>query len=142
MRSVQHLLEEKPQQILSIGPDASVLDALKLMAEKDVGALVVLDGEKLIGIFSERDYARKIILFGKSSKDTPVSAIMTQKVVCVRPEQTAEECMALMTQKRVRHLPVLSEKKVIGIISIGDVVRAMLTDQQRTIEQLEQYIMS
>ena len=142
MRSVQHLLEEKPQQILSIGPDASVLDALKLMAERDVGALVVLDGEKLVGIFSERDYARKIILFGKSSKDTPVSAIMTQKVVCVRPEQTAEECMALMTQKRVRHLPVLSEKKVVGIISIGDVVRAMLTDQQRTIEQLEQYIMS
>lgn len=142
MRSVQHLLEEKPQQILSIGPDASVLDALKLMAERDVGALVVLDGEKLVGIFSERDYARKIILFGKSSKDTPVSAIMTQRVVCVRPEQTAEECMALMTQKRVRHLPVLSEKKVVGIISIGDVVRAMLTDQQRTIEQLEQYIMS
>ena len=142
MRSVQQLLEEKPRQLLSIQPDASVFDALKLMAEKDVGALVVLDGEKLIGIFSERDYARKIILFGKASKDTSVSEIMTPKVVCVRPEMTADQCMALMTEKRVRHLPVLSEKKVIGIISIGDVVRAMITDQQRTIEQLEQYIMS
>jgi len=142
MRSVQQLLKEKSQRLLSIKPTASVLDALKLMAENDVGALVVLDGEKLVGIFSERDYARKIILFGKSSKDTSVSEIMTQKVVCVRPEQTAEECMSLMTDKRVRHLPVLSEKRVIGVISIGDVVRAMISDQQHTIEQLEQYIMS
>ncbi len=142
MRSVQQLLEEKPRQLLSIQPHASVFDALKIMAEKDVGALVVLDGERLVGIFSERDYARKIILFGKTSKDTSVSEIMTAKVVCVRPEQTADECMSLMTEKRVRHLPVLTEKKVVGIISIGDVVRAMITDQQRTIEQLEQYIMS
>ncbi|UCD67919.1 MAG: CBS domain-containing protein [Betaproteobacteria bacterium] len=142
MRSVQQLLEEKTPGILSIAPTASVLDALKLMAEEDIGALVVLDGEKLVGIFSERDYARKVILFGKASKDTLVSEIMTLKVVCVRPEQTAEECMTLMTQKRCRHLPVLSEKRVIGIISIGDVVRAMITDQQQTIEQLEQYIMS
>ncbi len=142
MRSVQQLLEEKSSRVLSIHPDASVLDALKLMAEKDVGALVVLDGERLVGIFSERDYARKIILFGKTSKDTSVSEIMTPKVVCVRPEQTADECMSLMTQKRVRHLPVISEKKVIGVISIGDVVRAMISDQQQTIEQLEQYIMS
>lgn len=142
MRTVRQLLDEKAQRLLSIKPTASVLDALKLMAENDVGALVVLDAEKLVGIFSERDYARKIILFGKSSKDTSVSEIMTPKVVCVRPEQTAEECMSLMTDKRVRHLPVLSEKKVIGIISIGDVVRAMISDQQHTIEQLEQYIMS
>ena len=142
MRSVQQLLEEKAHRLLAIKPTASVLDALKIMAEKDIGALVVLDGEKLVGIFSERDYARKIILFGKSSKDTSVSEIMTPKVVCVRPEQTADECMSLMTEKRVRHLPVLSEKKVIGIISIGDVVRAMISDQQQTIEQLEQYIMS
>jgi CBS domain-containing protein len=142
MRSVLQLLEEKPQQVLSIEPQAKVFDALMLMAEKDVGALVVLEGEKLVGIFSERDYARKIILFGKSSRDTSVGEIMTAKVVCVRPEQMVDECMALMTQKRVRHLPVLSEKKVVGIISIGDVVRAMLQDQQHTIEQLEQYIMS
>ena len=142
MRSVQQLLEEKPQQVLSIQPQAKVFDALMLMAEKDVGALVVLEGDKLVGIFSERDYARKIILFGKTSRDTSVGEIMTAKVVCVRPEQMVHQCMALMTQKRVRHLPVLSEKKVIGIISIGDVVRAMLQDQQHTIEQLEQYIMS
>jgi len=142
MRSVQQLLEEKPQQVLSIQPQAKVFDALMLMAEKDVGALVVLEGDKLVGIFSERDYARKIILFGKTSRDTSVGEIMTAKVVCVRPEQMVDQCMALMTQKRVRHLPVLSEKKVIGIISIGDVVRAMLQDQQHTIEQLEQYIMS
>ena len=142
MRSVQQLLEEKAQRLLSIKPTASVLDALKLMAEKDVGALVVLDGEKLVGIFSERDYARKIILFGKSSQDTSVGEIMTPRVVCVRPEETADQCMSLMTEKRVRHLPVLSEKKVIGIISIGDVVRAMISDQQQMIQQLEQYIMS
>lgn len=142
MRSVQQLLEEKTPGLLSIAPTASVLDALKLMAEEDVGALPVLDGDKLVGIFSERDYARKVILFGKASKDTTVSEIMTPRVVCVRPEQTAEECMSIMTDKRVRHLPVLSEKKVIGVISIGDVVRAMITDQQQTIEQLEQYIMS
>ncbi|KPK35256.1 MAG: histidine kinase [Betaproteobacteria bacterium SG8_40] len=142
MRTVQQLLDEKEHRLLTIAPDASVLDALKLMAERDVGALVVLDGERLAGIFSERDYARKIILFGKSSKETSVSEIMTSKVVCVRPEQTADACMSLMTDKRVRHLPVLSGKKVVGIISIGDVVRAMISDQQHTIEQLEQYIMS
>jgi CBS domain-containing protein len=142
MRTVQQILDEKEPRLLTIAPDASVLDALKLMAERDVGALVVLDGERLAGIFSERDYARKIILFGKSSKETSVSEIMTSKVVCVRPEQTADACMSLMTDKRVRHLPVLSGKKVVGIISIGDVVRAMISDQQHTIEQLEQYIMS
>jgi CBS domain-containing protein len=142
MRNVQQLLENKPYRLLSISPTASVLDALRLMAEKGIGALVVLDGEKLVGIFSERDYARKIILFGKSSHDTPVSEIMTASVVCVRPTQSADECMALMTGRRVRHLPVLSEDKVIGVISIGDVVKEMIDDQKRTIEQLEQYIRS
>ena len=142
MRNVQQLLENKPHRLLSISPTASVLDALRQMAEKEVGALVVLDGEKLAGIFSERDYARKIILFGKSSHDTAVSEIMTSSVVCVRPTQSADECMALMTGRRVRHLPVLSEDKVIGVISIGDVVKEMIDDQRRTIEQLEQYIKS
>jgi CBS domain-containing protein len=142
MRNVQQLLENKPHRLLSISPTASVLDALRQMAEKEVGALVVLDGEKLAGIFSERDYARKIILFGKSSHDTAVSEIMTANVVCVRPTQSADECMALMTGRRVRHLPVLSEDKVVGVISIGDVVKEMIDDQRRTIEQLEQYIKS
>jgi len=142
MRNVQQLLENKPHRLLSISPTASVLDALRQMAEKEVGALVVLDGEKLVGIFSERDYARKIILFGKSSHDTAVSEIMTTSVVSVRPTQSADECMALMTGRRVRHLPVLSEDKVVGVISIGDVVKEMIDDQRRTIEQLEQYIKS
>jgi CBS domain-containing protein len=142
MRNVQQLLDNKSSQLLSISPTASVLDALKLMAEKDVGALVVLEDQKLVGIFSERDYARKIILFGKSSHDTPVSEIMTPRVVCVRPTQSADECMALMTGRRVRHLPVLSEDKVVGVISIGDVVKEMIADQKQTIEQLEQYIRS
>jgi len=142
MRNVQQLLENKPHRLLSISPTASVLDALRQMAEKEVGALVVLDGEKLVGIFSERDYARKIILFGKSSHDTAVSEIMTTSVVCVSPTQSADECMALMTGRRVRHLPVLSEDKVVGVISIGDVVKEMIDDQRRTIEQLEQYIKS
>jgi len=142
MRNVQQILENKPYRLLSISPTASVLDALRQMAEKEIGALVVLDGEKLVGIFSERDYARKIILFGKSSHDTAVSEIMTTSVVSVRPMQSADECMALMTGRRVRHLPVLSEDKVVGVISIGDVVKEMIDDQRRTIEQLEQYIKS
>jgi len=142
MRNVQQLLDEKSGQLLTISPTASVLDALKIMAEKDVGALIVLEEEKLVGIFSERDYARKIILFGKSSHDTAVSEIMTPRVVCVRPSQSADECMSLMTGRRVRHLPVLSEDKVVGVISIGDVVKEMIADQKQTIEQLEQYIKS
>ena len=142
MRNVQQLLDEKSNQLLTIAPTASVLDALKIMAEKDVGALIVLEEDKLVGIFSERDYARKIILFGKSSHDTAVSEIMTPRVVCVRPSQSADECMSLMTGRRVRHLPVLSEDKVVGVISIGDVVKEMIADQKQTIEQLEQYIKS
>ena len=142
MRNVQQLLNEKSGQLLTISPTASVLDALKLMAEKDVGALIVLEEDKLVGIFSERDYARKIILFGKSSQDTAVGEIMTPGVVCVRPTQSADECMALMTGRRVRHLPVLSQDKVVGVISIGDVVKEMISDQKQTIEQLEQYIKS
>ena len=142
MKTVQQVLEGKKHRLLAISPDATVYDALELMAQQDVGALVVLDGERLAGIFSERDYARKIILFGKSSKDTLVREIMTDKVLCVRLEQTVDQCMALMTDKRVRHLPVLDHKKVVGVISIGDVVKEVISEQQFVISQLETYIHS
>ena len=142
MKTIKEILQSKPLSVLSISPEASVLDALRLMAEKEVGALVVLENERLAGIFSERDYARKVILHGKSSKDTSVREIMTSKVVYVRPEQSVEECMALMTDKRIRHLPVLQENRVIGIISIGDVVKEVISEQRFVIEQLEQYIHS
>jgi len=140
MKTVREILQAKPNKVLSIAPDATVLDALKLMADKEVGALVVLEGERLAGIFSERDYARKVILHGKASKDTLVSEIMTHKVVCVRPDQSVEDCMALMTDKRVRHLPILEDKCVIGVISIGDVVKEVISEQRFVIEQLEHYI--
>jgi len=142
MKTVKEILGAKAHNLLSISPQASVLDALKLMAEKDIGALVVLEGDGLAGIFSERDYARKVILHGKSSNATPVSEIMTHKVVCVRPEQSVEECMALMTDRRIRHLPVLEDQKVIGVISIGDVVKEVISEQRFVIEQLEHYIHS
>ena len=142
MKTVKEILEAKSHRLLSISPESSVLDALKLMAEKDVGALVVLDGDHLAGIFSERDYARKVILQGKSSKDTLVREIMTHKVVCVRPDQSVEECMALMTDKRIRHLPVLEDRRVTGVISIGDVVKEVISEQRFVIEQLEHYIHS
>ena len=142
MKTVREILQAKPNKLLSIAPAATVLDALKLMADKEVGALVVLEGERLAGIFSERDYARKVILQGKASKDTLVSEIMTHKVVCVRPDQSVEDCMALMTDKRVRHLPILEDKRVIGVISIGDVVKEVISEQRFVIEQLEHYIHS
>ncbi len=140
--TVQQVLGHKTHRLLTISPDASVFDALTLMADHDIGSLVVLDGERLSGIFSERDYARQVILLGKSSKETQVRDIMTHKVLCVSPEHTVDQCMALMTEKRVRHLPVLEHKKVIGMISIGDVVRVVISEQQMVIEQLEQYIHS
>ena len=142
MKTVKQLVDEKPHKLLSITPSMSVFEALQKMAEFDVGALVILDEGRLVGIFSERDYARKLILHGKSSKETRVEEIMTTRVVCIGPDRSAEECMALMTDKRVRHLPVLEDKKVVAVISIGDVVREMIDDQKHTIEQLEQYIMS
>jgi CBS domain-containing protein len=142
MKTIKEILQGKSQSVLSISPEASVLDALKLMSDKEVGALVVLEGERLAGIFSERDYARKVILHGKASKDTPVREIMTQKVVCVRPDQSVEDCMALMTDKRIRHLPVLQDNRVIGVISIGDVVKEVISEQRFIIEQLEHYIHS
>jgi CBS domain-containing protein len=140
MKTVKHILQAKGRQTWSIQPDASVYDALTLMAEKEVGALLVLDGGKLVGIISERDYARKVILKGKSSLDTPVRDIMTSKVICVRPEQTIEECMALMTDKHVRHLPAVVGNEVVGVVSIGDLVKAVIAEKDFMIKQLEDYI--
>ena len=140
MKIVKHILKEKGQRFWSVAPDTLVIDALKLMAEKEVGALLVLDGGKLIGIMSERDYARKVILKGKSSLDTPVREIMTSKLFFIRPAQTVEECMALMTDKHIRHLPVMEGDKVVGVISIGDLVKATIEEKDFLIKQLENYI--
>ena len=140
MKTVAQLLRTKGHQVLSVSPDIPVFEALEVMAEKNVGALLVLEGERLVGIFSERDYARKVILKGKASKETPVREIMSSHVLYIRPEQTIEDCMALMTGKRVRHLPVLEEQRVIGVISIGDVVKAVIAEQEFMIEQLQNYI--
>jgi len=140
MKTVSQLLRTKGQAILSVSPEIPVFEALQVMAEKNVGALLVVEGGELVGIFSERDYARKVILKGKSSKDTPVQEIMSSHVLYVRPEQTIEDCMALMTDKRVRHLPVLEQGKIAGVISIGDVVKALIAEQQFIIEQLQNYI--
>ena len=140
MKPVIELLRVKGHQYWSVTPDTAVFDALKLMVEKNIGALLVLEGDVLVGLLSERDYARKVILKGKSSKDTPVKEIMSEKVMYVEPEQTVEECMALMTDKRVRYLPVIEGDKLIGIISIGDVVKAIISEQEFIIEQLEHYI--
>jgi len=140
MKTVTQLLRTKGQQVLSVAPDIPVFEALEVMADKNVGALLVVEGERLVGVFSERDYARKVILKGKSSKDTPVQEIMSSHVLYVRPEQTIEDCMALMTDKRVRHLPVMEEGRVVGVISIGDVVKAIIAEQEFIIEQLQNYI--
>ncbi|MBI1881824.1 MAG: CBS domain-containing protein [Chloroflexi bacterium] len=140
MQTVSQLLQTKGRQVWSIGPEALVIDALKLMAEKEVGALLVLEAGRVAGILSERDYARKVSLRGKSSKTTPVREIMTEKVVYVRPEQTVADCMALMTNKRIRHLPVMADDQLLGVISIGDVVKAVISEQEFIIEQLENYI--
>ena len=140
MKTVAQLLRSKPHGVLSITPDTAVFHALELMADKNVGALLVLDGDSLVGIFSERDYARKVILVGKSSKETAVREIMSSHVLYVRPQQTIQDCMALMTDKHVRHLPVLDERRVIGVISIGDVVKSIISEQEFMIEQLQNYI--
>ena len=140
MEIVRQILERKGTEIWSINPDATIYDALNLMAEKEVGALLVLDGEKLEGIFSERDYARKVVLKGKSSRDTTVKEVMSSNLICVDPEQGIEECMALMIDKRVRHLPVLENNKLTGLISIGDVVKVVIGEKKFMIEQLIHYI--
>ncbi len=140
MATVKQLLQGKGHDIWSIGPEASVYDAIELMADKEVGALVVLEGDSLVGVLSERDYARKVVLQGRSSKGTKIKEIMTSRVVYARPKQTVEECMALMTDKRIRHLPVMDGDELLGVISIGDLVKAIIEEQQHVIEQLEQYI--
>lgn len=140
MATVEQLLQSKGRDIWSIDPNSSVFEAIQLMADKGVGALLVMDGENLVGILSERDYARKVILMGKSSKQTPVNDIMTKNVLFVRPDQTVEECMALMTEKHIRHLPVVDNNRVAGMISLGDLVKTIIAEQQFTIQQLEQYI--
>jgi CBS domain-containing protein len=140
MKSVKQLLEAKGGAIYRVAPDARVFEALKLMAEKEVGALVVMEGDRLAGILSERDYARKVILLGKSSHDIAVREIMTAQVVTVSPRQSVEECMALMTQRRIRHLPVIEGDRLIGVLSIGDLVKEVIAEQEQTIKQLEDYI--
>ncbi len=148
MKTVKELLKVKGYDIWAVAPDASVYDALKLMADKNIGAVLVIDASNasagsagvLVGILSERDYARRVILKGRLPKETPAWEIMTEKVLCVHPNQTVEECMALMTDKRVRHLPVLEGDQLIGVISIGDVVKAIISEREFMIEQLEIYI--
>ena len=142
MKTVQDVLKQKGSQIHSVSPDTTVFDTLKLMAEKEIGAVLVFQGDRMVGIFSERDYARQVILKGKASKDTPVKEVMTARVAYVRPEQTVDDCMALMTDKKIRHLPVVVEGNVAGVLSIGDVVKAVISEKQFLIEQLENYITS
>lgn len=140
MKTVRNILTEKGHVVWAVPSTASVLDALKLMTEKDIGALLVMDGARLKGIFSERDYARKVAIKGKASKETPVTEVMTSEVISVQPQQSVAECMALMSRKRIRHLPVVDHGTVVGVISIGDVVRALLAEQEEALQRLEKTV--
>jgi CBS domain-containing protein len=140
MKTVHQLLQIKGNLVCSVTPETTVYAALKVMADNNVGALLVLNEGSLAGIFSERDYARKVVLRGKSSRDTQVKEIMTEKVDCVSPSQSVNECMGLMTRKHIRHLPVMENNQLAGVISIGDVVKAVISEQEFKIEQLESYI--
>lgn len=140
MLSVQQLLDQKPKTLYSVRPGDPVIEAIRKMAEHHIGALLVMDGDRLAGIVSERDYARKVVLMGRSSDETRVDEIMTPKVITVTARQDAHDCMRLMTDKRIRHLPVVAGEKVVGILSIGDLVRAVIEEQERTIADLETYI--
>ena len=142
MRSVRHLLEAKAPEIFSIGPDAPVIDAIRLMAEKRIGAVLVMEAGRLAGILSERDYARKIVLQGRSSSNTAVREIMTGEVISVGLEYTVDRCMQLVTHRRIRHLPVVRGGEVLGVVSIGDLVKAVIEDQQVELDQLQRYIAS
>lgn len=138
--TIKQVLNGKPREIFSVAPLATVFDALKLMAATNVGALLVMDGDRLVGLFSERDYARKIVLHGKTSRETPVREVMVERVPCVRPDQSVEEAMAIVTELRTRHLPVVEDGKVVGIVSIGDLVKEHISEQGFVIDQLERYI--
>ena len=140
MTMVQQILEIKGHQVFAVGPDEMVIDALKLMKTKDVGAVLVMDGVSLVGIFTERHYTRKVFLEGRASPTTSIRDVMETDVIFVEPDQTAEVCMALMTEKRIRHLPVLSEGIVVGIVSIGDLMRSVIEERQFDIDQLVQYV--
>ena len=140
MKLIQHLLDAKGREIISIEPSASVLDAIKLMADKSVGSLLVMQADKLAGIVTERDYARKVIIKGRSSENTEVGEIMTSELVTASPEYTVNHCMEVMTERKIRHLPVLDGDAVVGMISIGDLVQAIISDQKEEIEHLEHYI--
>ena len=142
MTKVRMLLKGKGHDVWSVDPDDTVLDAIKMLAEKDIGALIVIKDGKPVGIFTERDYARKVYLKGKSSLETAVREIMVAPVICVRPDQSVDECMALMSAKRFRHLPVMDGDELVGMVSIGDLVKSVIAEQQFTIEQMEHYIHS
>lgn len=140
MTTVRDILRDKGNQVWTIGPDQTVFEALSFMAEKEIGALVVVDDQRIVGMLSERDYARKVILKGKTSRETTVREIMTSKVCYVAPERTVDECMALMTDKTIRHLPVIENDGIAGLVSIGDVVKSMISEREFIIERLEAYI--
>jgi CBS domain-containing protein len=142
MTTVRHLLDHKGRALFSIEPEDPVLEAIRMMADHHVGALLVMRGVELAGIVSERDYARKVVLLGRSSAETPVWQIMTSPVITVAPENSVQDCMRLMTERRIRHLPVMEDSRVAGMISIGDLVRAVIEEQQQTIDQLQSYIHS
>ena len=142
MTTLKMLLKDKGHDVWSVHPDDTVLDAIKMLAEKDIGALIVIKDDKPVGIFTERDYARNVYLKGKSSLDTAVRDGMVAPVICVKPDQTVDECMALMTAKRFRHLPIMDGDELVGMVSIGDLVKSVIAEQQFTIEQMEQYIHS
>jgi CBS domain-containing protein len=140
MKTIAFVIRTKGKDIWTISPNTTVFDALKIMAEKDIGALPVMDGKKVVGIFSERDYARKVILEGKSSKNMPVSEIMSTNLVMISPDRTTEQGLALMTAKHVRHLPVIKKEKLIGFISIGDLVKSIIDEQNQIIDKMGKYI--